>query len=98
VLVAFAPSFVFIMAGGRHFDAFRRSRAAQAFLGGAGPAAIGAIAGAAITLGLGLTQIWQVVVLVLAAGWLLVLRRGVVPAILGAAAIGVVVALAGGLS
>jgi hypothetical protein len=35
---------------------------------------------------------------VLAAGWLLVLRRGVVPAILGATAVGVVVALAGGLS
>jgi chromate transporter len=97
VLVAFTPSFVFVMAGGRHFDAFRRSEAAQAFLSGAGPAAIGAIAGAAITLGLGLTQFWQIVVLVLAAGWLLVLRRGVVPAILGAAAIGVVVALAGGL-
>jgi chromate transporter len=97
VLVAFAPSFVFVMAGGRHFDAFRRNKAAQAFLGGAGPAAIGAIAGAAVTLGLGLTQIWQFVVLVLAAGWLLVLRRGVVPAILGAAAVGVVVALAGGL-
>jgi chromate transporter len=96
VLVAFTPSFVFIMAGGRHFDAFRRSRAAQTFLAGAGPAAIGAIAGAAITLGLGLTQLWQVAVLVLAAGWLLVLRRGVVPAILGAAAVGVVVALAGG--
>jgi chromate transporter len=97
VLVAFSPSFAFVMAGGRHFDAFRRSTAAQTFLAGAGPAAIGAIAGAAITLGLGLTQLWQVIVLVLAAGWLLVLRRGVVPAILGAAAIGVVVALAGGL-
>jgi chromate transporter len=97
VLVAFTPSFVLVLAGGRHFDAFRRSKAAQTFLSGAGPAAIGAIAGAAITLGLGLTQFWQIAVLVLAAGWLLVLRRGVVPAILGAAAIGVVIALAGGL-
>jgi chromate transporter len=97
VLVAFTPSFVFVMAGARHFDAFRRNRAAQTFLGGAGPAAIGAIAGAAVTLGLGLSQIWQIVVLALAVGWLLVLRRGVVPAILGAAAVGVVVALAGGL-
>jgi chromate transporter len=97
VLVAFTPSFVFVMAGGRHFDTFRRSEAARTFLAGAGPAAIGAIAGAAITLGLGLTQIWQVAVLALAAGWLLALRRGVVPAILGAAAIGVVVALSGGL-
>ncbi|MBO0839050.1 MAG: chromate efflux transporter, partial [Actinobacteria bacterium] len=96
VLVAFAPSFAFVMAGGRHFDAFRRSRAAQAFLGGAGPAAIGAIGGAAITLGLGLTQLWQVGVLVAAGAWLLGLRRGVVAAILGAGIIGMVVALAGG--
>jgi chromate transporter len=96
VLIAFAPSFVFVLAGGRHFEAFRSSTAAQAFLGGAGPAAIGAIGGAAITLGLGLTQLWQVGVLVAAGLWLLLLRRGVVAAILTAAAIGIVVALAGG--
>jgi chromate transporter len=96
VLIAFAPSFIFVLIGGRHFEAFRRSTAAQAFLGGAGPAAIGAIGGAAITLGLGLTQLWQVGVLVAAGLWLLVLRRGVVVAILAAAAIGIVVALAGG--
>jgi chromate transporter len=96
VVIAFAPSFVFVLAGGRHFEAFRRSTAAQAFLGGAGPAAIGAIGGAAITLGLGLTQLWQVGVLVAAGLWLLLLRRGVVAAILAAAAIGIVVALAGG--
>lgn len=96
VLIAFAPSFAFVLAGGRHFEAFRRNTAARAFLGGAGPAAIGAIGGAAITLGLGLTQYWQVGVLVAVAAWMLVLRRGVVVAIVGAAAIGVVVALAGG--
>jgi len=96
VLIAFAPSFLFVLAGGRHFDAFRRNASAQAFLGGAGPAAIGAIGGAAITLGLGLTQFWQIGVLVAAGLWLLVLRRGVVAAILAAAAVGVVVALAGG--
>ena len=43
-LIAFAPSFVFILAGARHFAALRTNRLAQAFLGGAGPAAIGAIA------------------------------------------------------
>ena len=75
---------------------FRRNAAAQAFLGGAGPAAVGAIGGAAITLGLGLTQLWQVGVLVAAGLWLLLLRRGVVAAILAAAAIGIAVALAGG--
>lgn len=96
VLIAFAPSFIFVLAGGRHFDAFRRSAAAQAFLGGAGPAAVGAIGGAAITLGLGLTQLWQVGVLVAAGLWLLVLRRGVVAAILAATVIGIIVALAGG--
>jgi chromate transporter len=97
-LIAFTPSFVFVLAGGPHFDRFRRSSVAQAFLSGAGPAAIGAIAGAAITLGLGLTQLWQVAVLAAAAVWLLLLRRGVVSAILAAAGLGVIVALAGGLS
>jgi chromate transporter len=96
VLIAFAPSFIFVLAGGRHFEAFRRNIAAQAFLGGSGPASIGAIGGAAITLGLGLTQLWQVGVLAAAGLWLLLLRRGVVAAILAAAAIGVAVALAGG--
>jgi chromate transporter len=98
VVIAFAPSFAFVLAGGPHFDKFRRSAAAQAFLSGAGPAAIGAIAGAAVTLGLGLTQLWQVGVLAAAACWLVLLRRDVVSTLLGAAAVGVIVALAGGLS
>jgi chromate transporter len=93
-VLAFAPSFVFVLAGGPHFDRFRRSPTAQAFLNGSGPAAIGAIAGAAITLGLGLTHYWQVGVLAAATIWLVVLRRGVVSTILAAAAIGVIVALA----
>jgi chromate transporter len=97
VLIAFAPSFIFVLAGGRHFDQFRRSEVAQAFLSGAGPAAIGAIAGAAVTLGLGLTQLWQVGVLAAAGCWLLLLRRGVVSTLIGAAVVGVIVALAGGL-
>jgi chromate transporter len=93
--VAFTPSFVFVLGGGRHFDAIRSNRQAQAFLAGAGPAAIGAIAGAAVTLGLELSHYWQVIVLAAALGWLLLWRRGLVAAILGAAAIGVVLALAG---
>jgi chromate transporter len=97
-LIAFAPSFAFVLAGGPHFDQFRRNATAQAFLAGAGPAAIGAIAGAAVTLGFGLTQFWQVAVLAAALVWLVLLRRGVVFGILAAAGIGIVVALAGGLS
>jgi len=95
-LVAFTPSFCFVLGAGRHFDRLRRSAAVQAFLTGAGPAAIGAIAGAAIPLAAALTHLWQAGVLVLAAGWLIGLRRGVVTAIVGAAALGVLVNLAGG--
>ena len=68
----------------------------QAFLTGAGPAAIGAIAGAAIPLAASLVHLWQVAVLVLAGVWLIGLRRGVVTGILGSAAVGVLVYLAGG--
>jgi chromate transporter len=93
--VAFAPSFVFVLFGGRRFDRLRRSETVQAFLDGAGPATIGAIGGSAFTLGLALTEPWQFAVLAAAGLWLLVLRRGVVSALLGAGALGVVAALVG---
>ena len=95
-LVAFTPSFCFVLGGARYFDRLRRSAAVQSFLTGAGPAAIGAIAGAAIPLTAALAHLWQAGVLVLASGWLIGLRRGVVAAIVGAAALGVAVYLAGG--
>jgi chromate transporter len=94
-LVAFSPSFLFVLAGGRYFDRLRASAAVQAFLTGAGPAAIGAIAGAAIPLALALVHLWQLGVLGLAAAWLLGLRRGVVGAIVGAAGLGVLAFAAG---
>jgi chromate transporter len=93
--VAFTPSFVFVLFGGSRFDWLRRNLSIQAFLTGAGPAAIGAIAGATIPLALALSHLWQAGVLALVAGWLLALRRGVVPAIVGAGVLGVVAALAG---
>jgi chromate transporter len=93
--VAFTPSFVFVLVGGPRFDQLRRNASIQAFLTGAGPAAIGAIAGATIPLGLALSHLWQVAVLAVAAVWLLALRRGVVAAIVGAGALGVIAALAG---
>jgi chromate transporter len=94
-LVAFSPSFSFIVFGGGRFERLRANPNARAFLDGAGPAAIGAILGAAITLALALAESWQFGLLALAAVVLLALRRGVVETLLGAAAIGVVAALAG---
>jgi chromate transporter len=95
-VVAFSPSFAFVLGGGRYFSALRTNRAAQSFLDGAGPAAIGAIFGAAILLARVLSVDWQFAVLAGAAVLLLVFRRGVVPTLLGAAAVGVVIAFAGG--
>jgi chromate transporter len=95
-LVAFTPSFAFVLGGARYFSALRTSRQAQAFLDGAGPAAIGAILGSAVLLAEALSQPWQYAVLAGAAVLLLVLRRGVVLTLLAAAAIGLLVALAGG--
>ena len=95
VLVAFTPSFIFVLAGGSRFDQIRRNEGVQAFLTGAGPAAIGAIAGATIPLGLALSHLWQVGVLAAAAVWLVGLRRDVVTALVGAGLLGVIAALAG---
>jgi chromate transporter len=94
-LVAFAPSFSFILLGGPRFAQLRANRTAQAFLDGAGPAAIGAIFGAAILLAVVLRG-WQFGLLAVAAIVLLVLRRGVVETLVGAGAIGVIIVLAGG--
>lgn len=94
-LIAFAPSFAFVLLGGRHFDQIRTNRAVQSFLTGAGPAVIGAIAGSSVPLGLALQHLWQVPVLAGALVWLFVARRGVVSALLLAGATGVVVTLAG---
>jgi chromate transporter len=95
-LCAFSPSFAFVLLGGPHFDQIRADQRVQAFLTGAGAAAIGAIAGSAIPLGLALAHWWQVVVLGLALVWLLAFRRGVVSALVGAAAIGVLAVLLAG--
>src|SRR4051794_1477598 len=94
--IAFAPSFSFILLGGGRFERLRGNPAARAFLDGAGPAAIGAIFGAAIALALALGEAWQFAVLAAALIALLVFRRGVVQALLIAGAIGTLVALAGG--
>lgn len=94
--LAFAPSFLAVALGGAWFERARTSVSARAFLDGAGPAAIGAILGAAVPLAGAIEEPWQVAVAAAAAVALLVLRRGVVVVLLAAAATGAVVALAGG--
>jgi chromate transporter len=94
-LIAFAPSFVFVLAGARHFEQIRANRDVESFLAGAGPAVVGAIAGSAIPLGLAFEHLWQIPILIGALVWLFVMRRGVVSALLIAGAVGVLVALAG---
>ena len=94
-LVAFTPSFCFILLGGGRFEQLRNNQRARAFLDGAGPAAIGAILGAAILLAGGLHDGWQFAILAAAAIALLVLKLGIVQTLLAAGAVGVVAALAG---
>ncbi len=100
-LVAFAPSFAFVLLGARHFGALRGDSRARAFLDGAGPAAIGAIVGSAVPLALALSETWQAAVLAAAVLALflplrMVRRRSVPLTILAAGLVGVAVALAGG--
>ncbi|MBV9334603.1 MAG: chromate efflux transporter [Solirubrobacterales bacterium] len=93
--IAFTPSFAFVLLGGGRFELVRTSGRAQAFLAGAGPAAIGAIFGAAIPLTAALRETWQFAVLAAAVLALLLARRGVVATLLGAGAAGVAAALVG---
>jgi len=93
--IAFTPSFLFVLFGGPHFDRIRASVGVQAFLTGAGPAAIGAIAGAAVPLTLALSHRWQVGVLAAAFVWLVLFRRNVVVALVAAGLIGVAGSFAG---
>ena len=95
-VVAFAPSFSFVLIGADRFDRLRQNARVRAFLDGAGPAAIGAILGSAIPLARALSEPWQLAVLAAAAVALLVLRRGVVVTLVVAGVIGAVVGIAGG--
>jgi chromate transporter len=94
--VAFAPSFAFVLLGGRHFDRIRGDQRARAFLEGAGPAAIGAIFGSVVTLTREISHPWQYLVLAGALVVMFALRRGVVLTLLAAAAAGIAVAVAAG--
>jgi chromate transporter len=87
--IAFAPSFALVLGLAPRFHALRGNASARAFLDGAGPAAVGAILGAAITLLGGIDHAWQWVVLALAAVALLARRRPI-EVLLSAFAVGIV--------
>jgi chromate transporter len=93
--VAFTPSFSFILLGGGRFERLRQNDRARAFLDGAGPAAIGAILGSAVTLAGGIDETWQIPVLAAAAVTLLIARRGVVETLVASGGVGAALALAG---
>ncbi len=92
--IAFAPSFLVILVLGDRFAALRESGPARAFLDGAGPAAVGAILGAAVPLLDALVEPWQFAVLGVAAVALL-LRRGPFWVLVGGAVAGLVAAALG---
>jgi chromate transporter len=94
-VIAFLPSFALVIGLGPRFERLRANPDAQGFLAGAGPAAIGAIFGAAIPLAGALKETWQIALLAAAAVALLVLHRGVVMTLVCAGAIGAIVGLAG---
>ena len=84
--IAFAPSFAFVLLGGGAFERMRGRPGPRAFLDGAGPAAVGAILGAAVLLAGALDDAWQWAVLALAALALALGRSPLVVLLAGAAA------------
>jgi len=94
-LVAFAPSFAFILVGAARFERLLVNERMRAFLAGAAPAAAGAIIGATVPLASALGERWQYAVLAGAAVSLLILHRGVVPTLLLAGCAGVAATLLG---
>ena len=94
-LVAFLPSFTFVLLGAAGFHRLLADSRARAFLGGAAPAAAGAIVGSAIPLAGAIGRTWQYPLLALAAAALLAVRAPIVPTLLGCGAIGVLAVLLG---
>jgi chromate transporter len=84
--IAFAPSFAFVLLGGGAFERLRGRPGPRAFLDGAGPAAVGAILGAAVLLAGSLEDAWQWAVLAVAALALALGRSPLLVLLAGAAA------------
>jgi len=94
-LIAFAPSFCFILIGAQRFERLLHNERVIAFLAGAAPAAAGAIIGAAVPLTRALGESWQYPLLGAAAVALILLRRSVVTTLLFAGLVGTLAALLG---
>ncbi len=94
-IVAFAPSFSFILVGAARFERLLVDARVRAFLAGAAPAAAGAIIGSAVPLTGALSETWQYAVLACAAVALLALGRGIVATLLLAGGAGILAALLG---
>jgi chromate transporter len=93
-VVAFAPSFSFILFGAARFERLLVDERVIAFLAGAAPAAAGAIIGSAIPLAGALSETWQYALLA-AAAVALALHRSVVLTLLATGTLGAGVALLG---
>ena len=94
-LVAFLPSFTFILLGAGRFERLLRNEGVLGFLAGAAPAAAGAIIGSAVPLAGALGEAWQYLILAGAALALLAARRSVLATLLVAGTIGSLAAVAG---
>ena len=87
--VAFAPSFIFVLLGAKHFENLLKNSRVRAFIDGAGPVAIGLIIGSAFLLGRQFSQMWQYGLLAVALGAVLAFKRGTVAVIASASIMGV---------
>ncbi len=94
-VVAFAPSFSFILLGAARFERLLVNERVLAFLAGAAPAAAGAIIGAAVPLTLAIGETWQYAVLGASAIALLLLGGAIVPTLILAGCAGVAATLLG---
>jgi chromate transporter len=87
-LIAFAPSFSFVLVGAARFERLLVNPRVLAFLAGAAPSAAGAIIGATVPLTAALGESWQYAVLAAAAVALLLARRSVVATLVLAGCVG----------
>ncbi|HEY5303197.1 MAG TPA: chromate efflux transporter [Acidimicrobiales bacterium] len=87
-VIAFAPSFLFVTLGARHFDRLRANDSVVSFLAGASPSVIGAIGASAVALAILIAQLWQGAILLVALIWLLGFQRSATMMLLMAAVLG----------